>query len=171
MKRPISFTLLWWQRIVPHWTQSERLEDHTESLRQSRSEGRLARGVIDAEEDDGGSRIARSSIFHLQFSSLADAVRQYILKRLLLMIPTLFGVAALDFFSPARSAGRHRRTQICRYRCLCAERGARARAGATGSRSAYLETVHQLDCRYPPPGLRHIHVDGTADYPRDRYST
>ena len=72
--------------------ESERLEDHTESLRQSGPQGRLARGVINAEDDDGGSRSGTISIFHLQSS--ASYASQYILKRLLLMIRPVRGCRA-----------------------------------------------------------------------------
>ena len=50
-------------------------------------------------------------------------MRQYILKRLLLMIPTLFGVAVLIFLLLRVLPGRHCRIKIRRYRILCAKGG------------------------------------------------
>jgi hypothetical protein len=46
-EKAYQFHVLWWQRIVA-LEQIERLEDHSESLRQPRFKGCLDRAVIDA---------------------------------------------------------------------------------------------------------------------------
>src|SRR6266436_7754287 len=118
--------------------------------------------------EDRGLRYPLCSIFDLQSAVSHAAVYP---QAALINDPDSVRGCRTYFSASPRVARRHCRAEIRRYGILCAEGGARPRTRATRSRPAYMETVHHLDRRYPPPRLRHIHVDGTADHPRDCYST
>ena len=98
-------------------------------------------------------------------------MRQYILKRLLLMIPTLFGVAVLIFFLLRVVPGDIVELKYAGTGSYAPKEAlARERAQLGLDQPIWKQFISWI-VGYPPPGLRHIHVDGTADYPRDRYST
>ena len=96
-------------------------------------------------------------------------MRQYILKRLLLMIPTLFGVATLVFLLLRVVPGDIVELKYAGTGAYAPKEAIARERAQLGLDQPLWRQFAELDLRHRAAGFRHIHVDGTAHHPRDCY--